>query len=186
MADITRARENIQVAEVQYGASVSEATFTRIGGAINFINDRQTMVEEFGLMLLTANSGSPTYNGITTPTTNFGGPFTFPYAAEIVAVTCYHGAAGSSGTSELDLLWQPVNSATAFATIFTTTPKVTSSAAAERYWDSLGNNTTPTGCTAPVLSKTTFAAGDKVRCDILQTMGGSPNGFLLFVFFRPI
>ena len=185
MADITRLRRNVQVSETSYGAAVSESTWQKIGGAINFINDRQTMREEFGILLLQANTGSPTYAGLTTPKTNFGGPFTFPYAAEIVGITCYHGAAGSGGTSELDLLWQPVNSATAFATILSTTPKVTSAAAAERYFESFGNNTTPAGCTAPVLSKTTFSAGDKLRCDVLQVMSGAPNGFMIQVFYRP-
>ena len=186
MSDIARLRRNVQQEEVQYEAGVTEATWSKIGGAINFINDRQTQKFEFGIIKLHATSGSPTYNGITTPFTNFGGPETFPFNAEIIAVTCYHGDAGSSGTTELDLLWQPVNSATAFATIFSTTPKVASTAAAERYFDSLGNNTTPTGCTAPVLSKTTFNAGDKLRCDILSTMLGNPNGFILTIFFRPI
>jgi hypothetical protein len=186
MADVPRLRRNVQVAEVAYKAAVSESTFNKLGGAINFINDRQTMTFEFGLLKLQANSGSPSYSGLTTPFTDFGTSETFPYAAEIIAVTCYHGTAGSSGTTELDIKWQPVNSAAAFATIFSTTPKVTSSAASEVYFDSLGNNTTPTGCTAPVLSKSTFAAGDKIRCDVVSVMGGSPNGFLIRIFFRPI
>lgn len=186
MADVTRLRRNVQTEEVSYGAAVSETTWNKIGGSINFINDRQTMTFEFGLLKIQANSGSPSYNSLTTPFTDFGTSETFPYAAEIIAVTCYHGAAGSGGTSEIDIKWQAVNSGAAFATIFTTTPKVTSSAAAERYWDSLGNNTTPTGCTAPVLSKTTFAAGDKLRCDIASIMTGNPNGFLIRIFFRPI
>jgi hypothetical protein len=40
MADIPASRNIIQVEEVQYKASVSEATFTRIGASINFIIDR--------------------------------------------------------------------------------------------------------------------------------------------------
>ena len=185
MADVTRLRRNVKVAEVAYGAGVTESTWNKSGGAINVINDRQTMRDEFGIYRIASTSGSPTYASIGAQT-NFGGPFTFPYAAEIIAITCYHGAAGSGGTSELDLKWQPVNSSAAFASIFSTTPKVTSSAAAEVYFDSLGNNTTPTGCTAPVLSKSTFAAGDKIRCDVISAMTGTPNGFMIYVFYRPI
>lgn len=185
MADVTRARNNIQIEEVRYKSAVSEAVGQKIGGAINFINDRQTMKYEFGIIKMHANSGSPTYNGITTPFNNFGGSESFPYDCEIVAIRCYHGDAGSSGTSELDLKWAAADSAV-FASIFSTTPKVASTAASEVYFDTLGNETTPTGCTVPVLSKSTFAAGDKLRCDIVSTMLGSPNGFLITVFFRPI
>lgn len=186
MADIARSRTNITVQEVRYEAAVSESTFTRIGGAINFINDRQTMNYQFGILKGMVGASAATYAGTSTPFSDFGTIETFPYAAEIVAVVCYHGTAGSGGTSEIDIKWQPVNSSSSFATIFSTTPKVTSSAASERYWDSLGNNTTPTGCTAPVLSKTTFAAGDKLRCDIISAMTGVPNGFTINIYFRPI
>lgn len=186
MSDVPRLRRNVQIAEVSYRAAISETTFNKVGGAINFINDRQNQHFEFGFIRGNANTGSPTYSGITTPFTDLGTSETFPYAAEIVAITCFHGEAGSGGTSELDIKWQPVNSAAAFATVFSTTPKVTSAAAADRYFDTLGNNTTPTGCTAPVLSKSTFAAGDKIRCDVITSMTGNPNGFLLKVFFRPI
>lgn len=186
MTDIARARRNVQIEEISYKAAVSEGTWSKLGGAINFINDRQTMHFEYGFLKGNSSSGTVAYNYLTTPFNDLGTSETFPYAAEIIAVTCYHGAAGSGGTSEIDLKWQPVNSVTAFATIFTTTPKVTSAATADRYFDSLGNNTTPTGCTAPVLSKTTFAAGDKIRCDLITTMTGSPNGYLVRIFFRPI
>lgn len=186
MSDIPRLRRNVQISEVSYKSAVSESTFQKLGGAINFINDRQTMMFEFGLLKGSSNSGTPSYSFITTPFNDLGTSETFPFAAEIIAVTCYHGNAGSGGTSEIDLKWQPVNSAASFASIFSTTPKVTSSAASERYFDSLGNNTTPTGCTAPVLSKTTFSAGDKIRCDVLSVMSGNCNGFMLKVFFRPI
>lgn len=187
MTDIARLRRNVQIEEVAYKAAVSESTWNKIGGAINFINDRQTMVYEFGIFRGDSSNGTPTYNGVlTTPYNNLGTNETFLYAAQIIAVTLYHGDAGSSGTSELDIKWQPVNSATAYASIFSTTPKVASTAASNVFFDTLGNNTTPTGCTVPVLSKSTFAAGDKLRCDLISSMGGTPNGFLLKIFFRPI
>jgi hypothetical protein len=186
MSDIPLLRRNVQVEETAYKAAVSESTWNKIGGSINFINERQTMKYEFGILKGMTGTTAATYAGTSTPFTDFGTQEIFPYAAEIIAVVCYHGDAGSSGTTEIDLKWQPVNSTSSFATIFTTTPKVTSSAASERYWDSLGNNTTPTGCTAPVLSKTTFAAGDKVRCDIVSVMGGTPNAFTVTIYFRPI
>ena len=184
--DITPARRNVRIEETKYKAGVSESTFQAIGGAINFINYYQTMNFEFGFLKLDANSGTPSYSGVTTPFLDFGSGECFPYNAEIIKVTCRHGAAGSGGTSEIDLKWQPVNSAAAYATIFSTTPKVTSAAASGVDFDTLGTNTTPAGCTAPVLSKTIFDAGDKIKCDILSSMTGNPNMFLVRIYFRPI
>lgn len=173
----------IQVEETKYKSAVSEFTWQKIGGAINFINSYQVMKLQFGIVKADTNSGAATYGIITTPYTNFGFYETFPYNATVVGAELYHGTAGSSGTTELDIKWAAAGSSS-FATIFSTTPKVTSSAASEVFWDTFGNATAPTGCTVPVFSKTTFSAGDKLRCDILQKMGGSPNGFILDIYFR--
>lgn len=184
MSEVARLRQNIHVEETRYGAGVSEFTWQKIGGSINFINDRQTMQFHFGIARASVNSGNPTYDFLTTPFTNFGGPEQFPYDAEIIAASVYHGDAGSSGTTEIDIEWAAADSSS-WASIFSTTPKVASTAASEVFFDTLGNATTPTGCTVPVLSKTTFDAGDKLRCNIESVMTGNPNGFLLTLFFRP-
>lgn len=183
MSDIAPQRRMIQVEETKYKSAVSEFTWQKIGGAINMINTYQTIKLQFGITKADSNSGSPTYNVISTPYSDFGFKETFPFNAEIVGANIYHGTAGSSGTSELDIKWAAVNSGS-YSTIFSTTPKVASTAASEVAFDTFGNATTPTGCTVPVFSKTVFAAGDKLRCDVLQVMGGTPNGFIIDIFYR--
>lgn len=184
MTDVARLRQNIQIEETQYGAGVSEFTLQKLGGAVNFINDRQVMQFHFGVARATTNLNTPRYSFITTPFVNFGGPETFPYDSEVVAVSAYHGTTGSSGTSEIDIEWAAEGDDT-WASIFSTTPKVASTADDEVYFDTLGNTATPTGCTAPVISKTEFDAGDKLRCTIESVMAGNPNGFLVTIYFRP-
>lgn len=184
MAEITAARYNIQVEEVQYSAAVSESTFNKIGGAINFINNKQYKHFEFGFIKAISSSGSPTYNVFTAPL-DISDLETFPHAAEIIGITFQHNTSGSSGTTELDIRWAASNSGT-FASIFSTTPKVTSAAATDVQFDTFGNATTPSGCTVPVLSKTTFAAGDVLKCRAVSIQGGFPNGFTMRIYFRPI
>jgi hypothetical protein len=183
MANITAARNNIEQEEVEYGAAVSESTFTKIGGSINHINTYQNNYFEFGILRGVSASGSPTYNnGWSLPLT-ISDAETFPDAAEIYKVTVTHGTIGSSGTSELDIQWAAFGSAS-WASIFGTTPKVASTATADNAY--VTGLSTPTGYTAPVLSKSTFAAGDKLRCRFVSSMAGSPNGFLIRLYFRPL
>lgn len=184
MADISPLRRNVQVAEVAYKAAVSESTWNKIGGAVNFINEYQYKHFEFGFTLAVASSGNPTYNIFTAPLV-ISDLEAFPTDSEIVGIALYHGVSGSSGTTELDIQWAASNSGT-FATIFSTTPKVTSAAASGVQFDTFGNATTPSGCTVPVLSKTTFAAGDVLRCRAVSLQAGTPNGFLMRIFYRPI
>lgn len=182
MADITPAKSNIQSEAVAYKSAVSEATFTTIGAAINHINTYQNNYFEFGFLKGVVSTGSPTYNqGFSLPLT-ISDAETFPDAAEIYKITFTHGTIGSSGTSELDIQWAAFGSAS-WATIFSTTPKVASTATADNAY--VTGLATPTGYTAPVLSKSTFAAGDKLRCRFVSSMAGSPDNFMIKLFFRP-
>lgn len=176
MADITPGRTNIQVAEVQYSSAVSEATFTRIGAGINFINSYQNKQFYFG-------AGGP-FSSLTTPFTDIGVQEVFERASEIVNVLIRFGEAGSSGTSEFDLEWAANGSGT-WATIFSTTPKVANTATNDGVFDANGVSTTPSGCTQPVLSKSTFAAGDKLRCNLTAAATGAAD-FIIVVQYRPI
>ncbi len=183
MAAITPARNNIFQEEVQYKASVSESTFTKIGGAINHINTYQANFLEFGFLLGVATSGSPTYNR------SFGLPAVisaiepFVDACEIYKISLVHGTSGSSGTTELDIQWSSHLSGT-WNSIFSTTPKVTSAAAANTSW--VTGLTAPTGVTIPVLSKTQFAVGDRLRCRVVSLQGGTPNCFIIRIHYRPL
>jgi len=182
--DVTPARYNIKVEETRYKAGVTEATAQKIAGSINHINEYQVQFFEFGFTFAIANSGSPTYNLFTTPKV-ISGVEPFKRASEVVGIQLVHNTSGSSGTTELDIKWASSNSGT-FNTIFSTTPKVTSAAASNSQFDTFGVATTPAGCTVPVLSKTTFAAGDVLRCECLSLQAGTPNGFGMKIYFRPL
>lgn len=193
MADVTPLRINLQAEEVAYRSSVSEATLSRVGSSVNFINYYQYKHFEFGFIKAISNSGSPTYNQFTPPLV-ISDNEAFPSDSEIVAITLQHNTSGSSGTSELDIQWSTQNSGT-WASIFSTTPKATSSAPSDAQWDTTLDNstnsfssiaTTPTGCTVPVLSKTTFNAGDRLRCRSVTNQAGTPNGFTMRIYYRPI
>jgi hypothetical protein len=184
MADVTPERINIQTEEVAYRAAVSESSSTRTAAAINFINYYQYKHFEFGFIKGVSSSGSPTYN-VFTPPLVISDFEAFPTDSEIVGIGYEHSTSGSSGTTELDLEWSAANSGT-WATIYSTTPKVTSAAPTNAQFDSFGNATTPAGCTVGILSKSTFAAGDRLRCKAVTLQAGTPNGFLLKLFYRPI
>ena len=193
MADLTPLRRNVQIEEVQYKAAVSEATFQKLGASVNFINYYQYKHFEFGFIKAISNSGNPTYNTFTAPLV-ISDVEPFPTAAQIMAITLQHNTAGSGGTSELDIQWATQNSNT-WNSIFSTTPKATSAAPTDAQWDSIYNDatasfssvaTTPAGCTVPVFSKTTFAAGDRLRCRAVTLQTGTPNGFTMRIYWRPI
>lgn len=184
MPEITGARYNIQVDEVKYSAAVSESTFNKIGGSINFINNKQYKHFEFGFSLCVGYATNPTYNLFTAPL-DISDLEQFPHNSEIVGITLQHNVSGSGGTTELDIKWASSNSGS-FASIFSTTPKVTSAAAANSQFDTFGNATTPSGCTVPVLSKSTFAAGDVLKCRAVSLQSGFPNGFTMRIYYRPI
>lgn len=185
MANIANGRYNIQQEEVKYEAAVSESTFTKIGGAINFINNLQYKHFEFGFLKGISASGNPTYNTFTPSSTVISDNEAFPSDSEIVGICLDHYTSGSSGTTTLKLEWSSQNSGT-WASIFSTDASVTSAAPSGAQFDTFGNATTPTGCTVPVLSKTTFNAGDRLRCVCSSIQAGTPNGFLMKVYYRPI
>jgi hypothetical protein len=176
MANITPARRNVQIEEVQYKSAVSEATFSKLGGSINFINTYQYYQLYFGMGGNYGTSSLVPGNGI-------GSLEVFDQNAELVNVWVYSGTAGTSGTTTLDLKFAPVNSST-YTSIFSTTPSVTSAAASGVFFDANSIATLPTGCTKPVLSKTLFNAGDKIRCDISSIMAAASN-FIVIIHWRP-
>jgi len=176
MADFTPARNNIQVEEVGYKAAVSEAVGGKIAGAINFINDYQNKQYYMGV------TGG--FSSLVTPYTDIGIQEIFERASEIVNVSIRFGDSGTSGTSEFDIQWAADGSGT-WASIFSTTPKVTSAATDNGAFDINLESATPSGCTVPVLSKSTFAKGDKIRCNITSAAVAA-SSFVIVIRFRPI
>lgn len=104
----------------------------------------------------------------------------FPYNAVLTVAIAYSKQVGTSGTTEIDVLLATAPNA-AFTTIFSTTPKFTSAAAANNYVDSAGIVTPLSGVTAPVFSTTAITAGSVLRMDLLQTMvAGKDCGVTIF------
>lgn len=174
MSDIPSERKMIQIEETKPQAAVTESVMSRVGAGINFINKAHFYVKEFCL--------NGKYN-ITVPNLSVDGAFTYPFAFEIVEIVVKAGSViGSSGTTEVDLKWkQEVGGS--YVSIFSTTPKWTPSAAAD---SSVRIGVTRTGWTAPVLSKTQFAAYDLIKLDLLQAITGDVNTFSLTIYTRPI
>lgn len=179
MAEISEFKENIQQEEVQYKASVSEATNTKIGGAINFINGRQYDTHSFNL------------NGayiLGTGSTGLDGKFIVLRNMELVAISFSNKQAGASGTTTVDIHWFN-GSGSDQGTIFSTRPAIDSTAPADAYGikglASGYSDSGGTGITLPVLSKTTFNAGDALDFQLDTSMQGARD-FNLNIHFRPI
>jgi len=119
MSDVLGSRENIEQQEVQAEAAASEGTMTKIAANINFQNRFFT-----GPRMFLANG--PYDNGII-PETLLDGPTVCESKCEIYAITFFNLVAGSSGTTEFDIVCHPANGDPSY-TIFTTTPKIPSTA----------------------------------------------------------
>lgn len=172
--DITPSRKMIQQEETATQAAVSESTMSRVGAGINFINTRHYYNHDFNLNGFYAIV--PVQNGI-------DGFLTYPFAFEILDVVLKTGDnPGLTGTTEVDLKWAPINS-NVYQSIFSTTPKYTPAAGAHMTWKT---GSTVVGTTAPVLNKTTFAAFDIIRLDLLQKIDNTVDSLYVKVFIRPI
>lgn len=148
---------------------------TRVGGSINFINTRHVYQHNWHL--------NGQYNIVTPPNLALDGFITYPFPFEIVDVMMFTGdGVGTGGLTEADIKWKPELSGT-YQSIFATTPKVDDTAATS---DFIRIGQTKTGFTAPVLDKSTFDAYDVLRFDLLQAVGGQPNGLFMKVWIRPI
>lgn len=178
MTDITDARTIIQEEETRFRAPVSESMFTRVGGAINFINNRQYDSHPWHL------------NG---PYAQFGtapgpdGVFPVLVDIELFGYIMYSGTTGVSGITILDI-HRLSGGGTDNGSIFSTRPQISTAAANGSYSfinviDSI-DLALPTGHTKAVFSSTQFNAGDALRLDIDSAMSGAQNiNFQLL--FRP-
>jgi len=176
MTDITDKRNLIQQEEARYKSAVSEALLTRVGASMNFIMNRELVMDTFNL--------NGQYNIMVTPFSWGDGFISYPYPFEIVEVMLMAGSdVGDSGVTEIDLKWKAEEGDT-YATIFSTTPKFTYEA--DPFEFTHISAPTKTGFTKPVLSKTQFDAFDVVRIDVLQALVGlHVEGAFLKVFSRP-
>ena len=174
MANLPEERKDIQIEETRFKAALAQALFSRLGSAINFINNRHFYQKDWEL--------NGVYNSMPTPQLGVDNIFSYPKNFTLEDVQIFTGSVnGSSGTTEFDIKWRPENTGS-WVSIFTTTPKFTSAAAA---FTSVRKGQTVSGFTAPVLNKTTFDAWDQLRLDVIQTVAGSPEGAQVKIWFRP-
>lgn len=174
MALVSDLKKFIDQLEIKYKAGVSESTFTKIAGMINFIGHRTHEKKDFFL-----NGSYRAYAG----QTGVDGLCIFEFDAEIFAVYIFNHVAGSGGTTELDIKKQ-TTSGGAYSTIFTTTPKIDSTAG---NFARIGTGGSGVGMTAPVLISTPFNvnAGEALRIDLIQSQTGDPQNCGIILHYRP-
>jgi len=177
MAILADTKRYIDQLEIKYRAAVSEATFSKIGSMINFLGHRTHEKKDFfinGLYNITIASA---------PILGVDGICVFEFDAEIFGVYMFNHVAGTGGTTELDVKKQ-VSTGGAYSTIFSTTPKIASTAGG---FARVGTGESGTGLTAPVLISTPFnvSDGESLRVDIIQAQTGSPQNCGIIIHYRP-
>lgn len=173
MADLSDLKQNIQIEETRFRFAVSESWAQKIGRAINFINNRHHAVKRWDI--------NGIYSAISLPYAGLDGYDICWKDLEIVDIFMWLQTAGSGGTTEIDIK-KATTPGGAFASIFSTTPKISSSAGSGT-WVRIGGS--GTGLVAPVLASSNLNAGDVLRCDLVQAQTGSPNGCGIVLLHRP-
>lgn len=179
MTDLTEQRINITQQETSRRNAVSEALLSRVGSSINFINKRQYDTHAFHFnRLYSKGVGVVGRDGI----------FPILFDMEILGLTMWNRRAGTSGITELDVIWYS-GSNSQEGSIFSTTPKFNTTVGNDAYMiQDFLNDTVPaqpsSGSTLAVLSKSEFDAGDALLCKIESAMSGAEDCSLL-IHFRP-
>ena len=179
MTDIAVARRNVTVEETQYRASLSEATFNKFGGAVNFINKRQNDKHSWNL-----NGSYKLGEG----STGTDGVFPCLFDMAITGFAYYNNVTGTSGSTVIDIHYMEADG-TDNGSVFSTLPSVddTASDNTTTIYDVINSNTVanPTGHTLGVMDTTTFTAGQVLRLDLDSAMSDA-NTFQFVIYFRPI
>jgi hypothetical protein len=179
MTDLTEQRINIQVEETNRRSALSEALFSRVGQAINFVNKRQYDSHQFHLNgLYRKGVGVVGSDGI----------FPILFNMEIVGITMWNRKNGSGGNTTLDVQWLS-GSGVIEGSIFSTKPSFNNNVGDNAYLlKNVLSDTVVTepalGATAPVLSKTQFNAGDALLLVIDSAMTAAEDCTLV-INFRP-
>lgn len=163
--------------EVKNAASVSEATWRKISGMINFLGHRAHQEKNFQI-----NGNYGMLQGLY-PINAIDGLAFFEFDAEIFNVWVYNLVAGTASITELDLKIKPKLSG-AFTSIFSTTPKIGPTAAANIFFE-VGD--VATGITAPVLNggvPFNVNAGDAIRLDLISAMNEAEHCGVV-IHYRP-
>lgn len=176
MSDFPEERLIVQTEQLQTRGPVSESLVQTMGGSINKVLKQQ--VESIIFAANGAYKGGLGRN-------RFDGFYRFRFNATIINVQIFNGDPGLSGTTEVDIL-KFTSPGGVGASIFSTTPKVNSAAAAN-VWARIGE--VVTGVTAPVLTSSpnglSVNAGDVLQAKFLQVMDGNPKDLQIQVDWLP-
>lgn len=181
MTQISPARisTGIQEEEVDFRSPISENTWTRVGGSINFINERQVDTHQWVL------NGRYSLFGVKAGP---DGILPVLFDMEIVGYSVYNETVGTSGTTILDI-HKLSSGGTDDGSIFSTRPAVDFNAASGSYslirLDPAADLQLPTGHTKAVFSSINFSAGESLRLDLDSAMQNGRN-ISLQLLFRPI
>jgi hypothetical protein len=164
--EVTPARSNIYVEDVQYKSSISEAVGTKIAGAINMVNHNQY---DEKIWMLNGLYSSEAAGGL-------DGAYICARDMEIIGVAMYNLVAGSSGTLELNII-RHTSSGVSGSSIFSTTPKLTTASGNNAFLFYDFSNSiaveNPSGATQPVLVSVNLDKGDMLTMNKVQ---GQVNG----------
>lgn len=191
MSLVTPERKLIFFESTQFRSAVSEDMVQRQGAISN-----QNALYQYDVLEYKLNG--PYSQVVSLPVTGLDGLYVFPFKMQIINVCIFNEVAGTSGTTEIDIK-KATTSGGAFTSIFSTTPKIASTASNETfalsYNITLGTSdqiwtagTAPTGVTLGVLNggaPYTMNAGEALRVDLISVMANASNCGVT-VYFRPM
>jgi hypothetical protein len=181
MAEITGERKNIQVEEVRYKSSVSEAVGFKLGSSINFINNKQYDHKGFYI--------NGNYSLFSTPILAVDGAIAILNDCEIIGVCMFNIVAGSAGTTTLNVRrYTGSNTPSGGESIFDVKPSISFTAGNNAFvFKRFLDDTTlenPSGTTLPTLAISQLNAGDLLVVDLDAAQTNGQNCGLL-IFLRP-
>lgn len=174
MAKVSPERRDIQQPEVQFNAGVNEATFSKLGASVNFINERQNNVFDFKFLgpFRPLSGGEDGARG-------------FIFDCDIVGISGYIRGTGTSGSTILDMHW--LNTSGDQGTVFSTKLTIANTAADNSiFYKNLIDATSyaGSGITLPVFSKTEFDQGNTIRVDV-DSNAVAAHDITLNIHYRP-
>lgn len=173
MTDILINRQNIQQEEVDFRSPISEATFTKMGASIGFINDRQNKAFDFKFLGPFKPLSVPE-DGSKTELFNF----------EIVGISGMLFNRGTSGTTELDIL--SYSNGISNGSILSETLKIINGSGHSQFYVDLLTpaNQATADVTLPVFTTTNLNAGDAIAPKLISNGLGATQ-FVVNIHYRP-
>jgi len=176
MAFVTSEPNKINVEDVQFSTSVSEAVGNKLASSLNYVIDNFD-IYEFGV------SGG-VYSGLSTYPYYFNGTIeNLRSDCVITDILIYNEISGTSGSTTFAIERQAPGGG-AFATIFTVNP-VISNTAADNLFFKMSDVSAPSGVTLPVIPGVVYPQNEKFRFVILGAATDAQN-LSVKVITRPV